>query len=294
MGRRKKIFIKIIYPFSLLLVIILSLALLYQFIIKDRTDSSAEENILDSDPQSENVENLTNITDSNNLDDIPPEDSDNEDPTEIPIDDQEIITEPEIESENGIDKQELIIIADGNDLLAPVNKQTTLRPEYEPEDLQPIPLYMKPPREMKLREPALRKLTALWHAAEFDGVALTVISAYRSYDYQKDLFQRYADSHGEKAANRFSARAGQSEHQLGTTVDFGGSAVDLKTEFAETDQGRWLAENAHLFGFVMSYPQDSEHITGYIFEPWHYRYVGVKAALEIKDSGLTLTEYLMQ
>jgi LAS superfamily LD-carboxypeptidase LdcB/serine/threonine protein kinase len=195
--------------------------------------------------------------------------------------------------ETEINSQDLIVITDGDDLLAPVNKQTTLRPDYEPEDLQPIPLYMKPPREMKLRETALRKLIALWHAAEFDGVALTVISAYRSYDYQKELFQRWVDGHGEEEANLFSARAGQSEHQLGTTVDFGGSAVDLKAEFADTDQGRWLAVNAYRFGFVMSYPQGSEHITGYIFEPWHYRYIGVEAAQEWKKSGVTLTEFLM-
>ncbi len=295
MGRRKKFFIKLIYPFSMVIVIILSFALFYQFIIKDRTDSSAVENEQESAPQSEKIENLINMADESDPDDIAPEDEDDKVKTERPTDDHEIITmEPEIEAESEMNEQELIIIADGNDLFAPVNKRTTLSPYYEPEDLQPIPFYMKPPREMKLREPAMRKLIALWHAAEFDGVALTVISAYRSYDYQKDLFQRYVNVHGEEEASRFSARAGQSEHQLGTTVDFGGSAVDLKAEFAETDQGRWLTANAHLFGFVMSYPRDSEHITGYIFEPWHYRYIGVKAALELKGSGLTLTEYLMQ
>jgi len=194
--------------------------------------------------------------------------------------------------ETEINSQDLIVITDGDDLLAPVNKQTTLRPDYEPEDLQPIPLYMKPPREMKLRETALRKLIALWHAAEFDGVALTVISAYRSYDYQKELFQRWVDGHGEEEANLFSARAGQSEHQLGTTIDFGGTAFDLTAAFAETDQGLWLANNAHLFGFVMSYPEGGEDVTGYIYEPWHYRYIGVEEALNFKRSGLTLTEYL--
>jgi LAS superfamily LD-carboxypeptidase LdcB len=190
--------------------------------------------------------------------------------------------------------QELIVIKDGNDLLAPVNKKTTLKPDYEPEDLELIPEYMKPEMSMQLRKPALKMLIAMWYAAEFDGVHLKVVSAYRSYDYQKELFQRYSDNYGPEEANRFSARPGQSEHQLGTTVDFGGTAQDLTADFAETVQGLWLAENAHLFGFVMSYPEGGEDVTGYIYEPWHYRFIGIEEALHFKKSNLTLTEYLNQ
>lgn len=184
------------------------------------------------------------------------------------------------------------VISDGDYLLALVTKETALKSTYKPADLKPIPAYMFPARELYLREEALANLIALWQAAEADGVILHILSAYRSYDYQAGLFQSYADRHGEKEANRFSARPGQSEHQLGTAVDFGGTAVDFKADFAQTPQGRWLAGNAHRFGFAMSYPEGKEDVTGYIFEPWHYRYIRVEEAEGWKASGVTLKEYL--
>lgn len=186
----------------------------------------------------------------------------------------------------------LLVISDGNYLLALVIKETTLKSDYIPADLQPIPDYMNPSYNMQLRAEALEYLEALWNAADTDGVTLHIRSAYRSYATQRGLFDDYASRHGEEEANRFSARAGQSEHQLGTAVDFGGSGVDFKAEFAQTPQGHWLAENAHRFGFAMSYTEGNEEVTGYIFEPWHFRYIGVDEATRWKDSGKTLKEYL--
>jgi len=189
-------------------------------------------------------------------------------------------------------ERELKVITDGNYPFALVSKETTLKSDYAPADLQRIPEYMFPSRELWLREEALIQLEMLWQEALAEGVTLTIISAYRSYDYQQSLFQNYATNYGEEEANRFSARAGQSEHQLGTTVDFGGTAVDLKAAYAETEQGRWLAENAYKYGFAMSYPQGKEEITGYIFEPWHYRYIGIESAKQWFESGLSLKEFL--
>ncbi len=204
--------------------------------------------------------------------------------------------EPEPESVPGVNpgagEAILAVIADGDYLLALITKETTLKSSYAPSDLERIPEYMYPARELLLRAEALKNLEDLWQAAYEDGITLTIISAYRSYSYQQTLFQNYAASYGEQAANRFSARAGQSEHQLGTTVDFGGTNVDLKAAFADTDQGRWLAENAHKYGFAMSYPEGREAVTGYIFEPWHYRYIGLEAAAEWFTSGLSLKEFL--
>ena len=130
----------------------------------------------------------------------------------------------------------------------------------------------------------LAQLKQMWCAAEADGVILTVTSAYRSYATQKQLFNDYAASHGEAEADTFSARPGQSEHQLGTTLDFNSKGG--------TDGWDWLAENAHNYGFAMSYPEDAREITGFIYEPWHYRYIGVAAAGEWKKSGLVLCQYL--
>ncbi len=199
---------------------------------------------------------------------------------------------PSIQRPGIVNRDELKVIADGDYLLALVTKETTLRSDYQPDDLKAVPDYMYPSRDMKLRKEALDHLIKLWHAAKEDGVTPHILSAYRSYDYQAVLFQSYADTHGEEAANRFSARPGQSEHQLGTAVDFGGTPFDLTADFADTEQGHWLAENAHIFGFALSYPEGKEHITGYVFEPWHYRYIGVDAAVEWKESGKTLKEYL--
>ena len=186
----------------------------------------------------------------------------------------------------------LLVISDGNYLLALVIKETTLKSDYMPADLQPIPDYMNPSYNMQLRAEALEYLGALWNAADADGVTLHIRSAYRSYATQEGLFRDYASRHGEVEANRFSARAGQSEHQLGTAVDFGGSGVDFMAEFARTPQGHWLAENGHRFGFAMSYTEGNEEVTGYIFEPWHFRYIGIDEATRWKDSGKTLKEYL--
>ncbi len=186
----------------------------------------------------------------------------------------------------------LLVITDGDYLLALVVKDTTLKSDYVPPDLQTVPAHMKPAYSMQLRAKALEHLEKLFQAASADGVELAIRSAYRSYSTQKGLFLDYASRYGEEEANRFSARPGQSEHQLGTAVDFGGTSVDFKAAYGDTPQGQWLAENAWRFGFAMSYPAGKEHITGYIFEPWHYRYIGVAAAAEWRSSGKTLKEFL--
>ncbi|HHX73789.1 MAG TPA: M15 family metallopeptidase, partial [Firmicutes bacterium] len=186
------------------------------------------------------------------------------------------------------------VIADGDYLLALVTKQTSLG-EYEPADLVEIP------RELwaneypyKLREEACQQLLAMWEAAKSEEAAFLVTSAYRSYSTQKRLFANYAASHGEAKANTFSARAGQSEHQLGTAVDLVQPGHVLTESFGETAAGKWLAENSWKYGFVMSYPKGAAGITGYIYEPWHFRYIGVENAAAWKEAGVTLTEWLLE
>ena len=110
-------------------------------------------------------------------------------------------------------------------------------------------------------------------AANKASVTLVVASAYRSYRYQKSLFARYASQYGESEAERFSARAGTSQHQLGTVFDFG----SVSDAYAQTKAGKWLAENAAKFGFSLSFPQGYEKVTGYKWECWHFRYIGVQA-----------------
>ena len=114
-----------------------------------------------------------------------------------------------------------------------------------------------------------------------------VCSGFRSYNVQKNLYNNYVKRDGVKNADRYSARPGYSEHQTGLAFDI--NYADSR--FAGTEQAIWLAENAYKYGFILRYPEGKEHITGYKYEPWHYRYIGVENATKIFSSGLTLEEY---
>jgi D-alanyl-D-alanine carboxypeptidase len=122
-----------------------------------------------------------------------------------------------------------------------------------------------------------------------------VQSAFRSYATQKSTFAYWVRVHGYPTALKESARAGHSEHQLGTTLDFrsyGGRAPWDYTDWATTKAGAWLKANAWKYGFVMSYPKGKTTVTCYRYEPWHYRYVGRTRARTIRNSSLTLRQFL--
>lgn len=187
-------------------------------------------------------------------------------------------------------RKELVHV-DGSSLIAVVGKPTTIG-RYEPDDLVYLPTtYSKASR--RVRQEVADALERMYHDAKAEGVSIFVDSAYRSYDVQHDIFYRYVrDRGGVFNAETFSARPGQSEHQLGTAVDFGGTNVNYSAAFANTSSGKWLMANAHKYGFALSYPENSQEISGYIYEPWHYRYIGVDMAVEWKESGLVLIEFL--
>ena len=124
--------------------------------------------------------------------------------------------------------------------------------------------------------------------AKKDGVILTQISGFRSYTTQKSLYNNYVTRDGKAAADRYSARPGHSEHQTGLAFDLN----SLDQDFAETKEGKWLAENCWRYGFIIRYPKDKENVTGYMYEPWHVRFLGKDLAKKVYDSGLCLEEYL--
>jgi len=138
-------------------------------------------------------------------------------------------------------------------------------------------------------------LAALLSAAHEAGVDLAIQSAYRSFSYQESTFQYWVDRSGRQEALATSARAGHSEHQLGTALDFrslsGPPAWELD-DWAATPEGAWMAANAWRFGFVMSYPRGASGVTCYDYEPWHYRYLGRELAAEVEASGSTPRELL--
>lgn len=132
---------------------------------------------------------------------------------------------------------------------------------------------------------------SMWHAADQEDLTLIVQSAFRSFEAQKNIHNSFLASHGREATERFSARAGHSEHQLGFALDITTPGYGLTQAFEETDEFKWLKENAHKFGFILRYPKDAEHITGYLYEPWHYRYVGEEVAAYIYQNSITFDEY---
>jgi len=121
-----------------------------------------------------------------------------------------------------------------------------------------------------------------------DGAKLKIISGFRSYSYQKQVYNDYVEEYGEKKTNTFSAKPGYSEHQTGLALDI----CEDSDKFINTKEDIWLQKNAYKFGFIIRYPKGKEDITGYKYEPWHIRYVGKKHAKRIYEKRLTLEEYL--
>jgi zinc D-Ala-D-Ala carboxypeptidase len=147
----------------------------------------------------------------------------------------------------------------------------------------------------KVRAGVIADLKAMAKAARAAGARLSVQSAYRSYATQQATFDSWVRLHGWDIAIKESARAGHSEHQLGTTIDFrsyGGPAPWDASDWAKTKAGAWMKANAWKYGFVMSYPKGKTSVTCYIYEPWHYRYVGRDRAAAVRAYGLTLREFL--
>lgn len=120
------------------------------------------------------------------------------------------------------------------------------------------------------------------------GYDMSIVSGFRSYEKQKATFAYWESIDGFERADRYSAQPGHSEHQTGLAMDIS----SLKQSYGETDEGKWLAANCWKYGFLLRYPKNSEHITGYIYEPWHVRYLGTSTAKLVHDSGLTLEEFL--
>lgn len=178
-------------------------------------------------------------------------------------------------------------------LLILVDKKHFLPDGYVPHDLIPLSVkrsYVLNRKDLSLTRTAENALEKMARAAREDGVTLVVSSTYRSYTYQKNLFDRYVRESGEKAAERFSARAGTSQHQLGTVIDFG----SITDDFAKTRAGKWMAENAGLYGWSLSFPKGYEAVTGYVWESWHYRYIGVAACRLQKKWFGDVQQYMLE
>lgn len=172
-----------------------------------------------------------------------------------------------------------------------VNKNHSISASYIPGDLVTVDLPST--RDTQLRSVAADGLTKLFKAAEAAGHELYCCSGYRSYETQSELYAYNVDTYGVEGAELVSARPGMSEHQLGLAMDVTSASVgfDLLESFGATPEGQFIKENAHKYGFIVRYPQGKTDITGYAYEPWHLRYLGVDVATEIYNSGKTMEEY---
>lgn len=131
-------------------------------------------------------------------------------------------------------------------------------------------------------------IAALDHMRSDSGYEMSVISGYRSYETQKKVFTSWCKKDGAELAGTYSARPGHSEHQSGFAIDI----TNIYKTYGDTDEGRWIAERCHEYGFIIRYPLGKEDVTGYMYEPWHLRYLGRSTARLVHFSGLTLEEFL--
>lgn len=171
-----------------------------------------------------------------------------------------------------------------------VNKYYKLSKDYEPDDLTKIDSKFASGSNQRLRKEAAIKFEEMAAEALKNGYKIYAGSTYRSYDYQLRLYNRYVAKDGFDEAETYSARAGYSEHQLGLAVDI----INGKWEYlSENDEEyEWLIDNSYKYGFILRYPRGKEYITGYVFEDWHFRYLGIDLATKVYNSKLTYDEYV--
>ena len=185
----------------------------------------------------------------------------------------------------------------GDDLLVLVNKQYKLPSSYAPKDLvKASKSGIRRGENYYLRSIVIPDLTRMITDAKSEGVDLSIVSGYRSYQTQIDTYNYWLkmNNGNTNLVDTFSARAGHSQHQLGTVIDFSTNEIGdkLGDEFSNTKASKWLSQNAYKYGFVISYPKGYENITGYKHESWHYRYIGLENAQNMINSRKILELYL--
>ena len=171
-----------------------------------------------------------------------------------------------------------------------VNKYYQLEEDFEPNNLTPIDSKYARNDSQLLQKEATEAFNQMCSDAKLENISLYSGSAYRSYEYQNTIYNDYIKKDGLTAAETYSARPGYSEHQLGLAVDI----MNGNWSYVSKDniEYSWLQANSYKYGFILRYPENKEYITGYMFEPWHYRYLGKELATKVYNSGLTYDEYV--
>lgn len=179
-------------------------------------------------------------------------------------------------------------LSKGNLIL--VNKFNYLKNDFEPNEITDIDINYSYAnnRTSKETNDAYIKMAK---AAKKDNIILLVNSSYRTYERQEQIYKEFYYSKGISYADAYAARAGYSEHQTGLAIDIFTSGRSTTSDFEESDAFKWLSVNAHKYGFILRYPKGKEYLTGYNYESWHYRYLGIDTATKVYNSGLTYDEY---
>ncbi|MCX4364814.1 MAG: M15 family metallopeptidase [Bacilli bacterium] len=176
-----------------------------------------------------------------------------------------------------------------------VNKYHELGSDFEPDDLVDIPWKYRLGLEketVKIRKVAYDAYMEMWEAANREeGIYLLALSGYRSYSDQARVYKQYEDFKGTKYADSIAARPGYSEHQTGLSLDIYSKECQTQSGFKDSKTYAWLIKNAHKYGFILRYPEGQQKLTGYNYESWHYRYVGVELATKVYEEGITYDEY---
>lgn len=197
-------------------------------------------------------------------------------------------------SVRGIPVAKSVRKADDGDLLVLVNKYYTVSRDYEPSDMVTIDNRYGTYTDMQMKAVAYEAYKKLYNDAAALGYELKLCSTMRSYGTQKMLYTNYVNGYGQQEAYLSSAYPGRSEHHTGLALDITSKSMGwgLKQDFADFEDGKWINEHCHEYGFIIRYPKGKTDITGYKYEPWHLRYVGKDVAEEIMSRGITLEEYL--
>lgn len=174
-----------------------------------------------------------------------------------------------------------------------VNKYYKLESTYEPDDLVVVPQTYSWGElgSRKIRQPAYDAFVEMFEGAKEAGYYLMINMGYHSYSDQEEVYNNYKNLRGEMYADSMAARAGYSEHQTGLAMDIFSKDNSNRTTFKDSETAKWLKENSYKYGFILRYPEDKVSITGFNYEPWHYRYVGVDVATKIYNDNITLEEY---
>jgi len=182
---------------------------------------------------------------------------------------------------------------DGN-LLVLVNKEYTVSRDYYPTDMVDIDGSLSTNQNLKVKREAYDAYLEMLEDAKAEGLNFCICSAYRGFGVQESLYYNSLAANGKEYTDKMFAYPGRSEHHTGYAIDITSASMNwgLSQNYADYPDGAWIAEHCSDYGFIIRYPKGKEDITGYMYEPWHIRYVGVDIAKEITEAGITFEEYM--